>query len=192
MTPSTAAESRDTGPVPAAPPRRIYLDQNAWIQLSRQHFGKTHDSQLAQALELIQQRAQTGSASFPLSGSHYFETIKHGYPAARQRLGHLMFSIAGSDRIADCTQLLLPELHSALSVEHNLRTPPPAQPFGRGFAYLFPEAGDPYSSPGINAAVERAGRPAVEALLEVQMLTGPPFQLPAEGIARPDDTFSQR
>lgn len=175
-----------------SPPRQIYLDQNAWIQLARQHLGKAHDAQMAEALRLVREHLSAGTSSFPLSASHYFETMKRGDPSARRRLGKFMFSVAGLDRITDGSRLLVAELQTALSADFDLPAPPPAQPFGRGMAHVLPEAGDPYSSPGIRAAVEAWGKRCVEELLELEMLAGPQFQLPALGIARPDETDSRR
>lgn len=182
-TPGATGHQGAPVPEPSAP-RRIYLDQNAWIQLSQQDQGKTKDPLLADALREIRGHAASGRASFPLSGSHYMETYKRGDPASRQRLGRFMFSIAGLDRIADGTKLLIPELHTALSDQLNLPAPPPAEPFGRGFAHVFPEAGRPYDQPVIGAAVTQLGRQAVEDMLELQMLAGPGFGLPDHGIAR--------
>lgn len=191
MTSATTTAARAIPASQAGPPR-VYLDQNAWIQLARQHHGKTQDAQLAGTLRLVQEHASAGISSFPLSASHYFETLKRGDPAARRRLGGFMFSIAGLDRITDGSRLLVAELHTALSADFDLPAPPPAQPFGRGMAHVFPEAGDPYSSPGIRAAVEAWGQSQVEELLELELLAGPQFQLPALGIARPNETDSRR
>ncbi len=174
------------------PPRRIYLDQNAWIQLAREHFGKAHDQQMAETLRMVKQHAAAGTSSFPLSAGHYFETLKRGDPAARRRLGEFMFSIAGLDRITDGSRLLEAELHTTLSADFNLPAPEPPQAFGRGIAHAFPEMGDPYNSPGIRAAIEAWGRPQVEEFLELEMLAGPQFQLPALGIARPNEIDSKR
>lgn len=147
---------------------------------------------MARALHLVQRLAANDSALFPLSNAHYFETIKHGDPARRQRLGEFMFSIAGLERIADATQLLLPEIRASVRARLGLPPQDPPRPFGLGFAHVFPEVGDPYSSPTFRAEIARWGREAVENHLELETLTGPPFQLPARGIARPDDTFSRR
>lgn len=191
----TSSAANMSWAAPAAHPdpiRRIYLDQNAWIQLARQKLGKSHDPQMGDVLRLIQQHASSGTSSFPLSASHYFETLKRGDPAARRRLGEFMFSIAGLDRITDGRRLLVGELHAALSADFDLPPPPTVEPFGRGVAHAFREMGDPYSTPGIRAAVEALGRRQVEELIELEMLAGPQFQLPGLGIARPDETDSQR
>lgn len=72
MSPATPAShqeipsvSETPTPAPAPAPWRIYLDQNAWIQLAQQRLGKTQNPLLAQALQLIQKQASTGEASFP-------------------------------------------------------------------------------------------------------------------------------
>lgn len=191
MTAPTWVEQSEADEASSAP-RWIYLDQNAWIQLSRQDQGKTEDPLLAEALRVIKEQVTAGRARFPLSSSHYIETYKRGAPESRQRLGRFMFSLAGLDRIVDATKLLIPELHTALANELDLPAAPPAQPFGRGFAHVFPEAGDPYSPPVVAAAIAQLGRQAVEEMLELEMIAGPAFGLPAHGIARPDDTFSMR
>ncbi len=172
-------------------PLHVYLDQNAWIQLARQSHGKSNShTDLSAALGCIRRHAAAGTASFPLSSSHYFEVFKRGDPAARRRLGQFMASIAGADRIGDATQLLLAELATSLSLDLHLPPPPPPQPFGRGLAHLFSEFN--YDSPGLQAAIEAWGRAAVEAIVEQEMLSGPVFQLPDHGIARPNNEISQR
>ena len=172
-------------------PIRVYLDQNAWIQLARHHYGKSNSrSDLSPVLTCVQQHAQARTASFPLSASHYFEIFKRGDPAARRRLGHFMASIAGADRIRDATQLLVDEIHTSLSYHYGLAHPPPPQPFGQGLGHLFPEF--TYDTPVLAAAIGAWGRQAIEAVVERDMLMGPSFQLPDHGIARPDNEISQR
>lgn len=181
-----AGQDRST----AGPPY-VYLDQNAWIQLARQNHGKGDPSaDLGQVLECIQRHAAAGTARFPLSSSHYFETYKRGDPAARRRLGQFMASIAGPDRVSDATQLLEDELHTSLSLDLHLPPPPPPQPFGSGLPHLFAEFS--YDTPVLQAAIQAWGRSAVEAVVELEMLSGPAFQLPDYGIARPNDEVSQR
>lgn len=175
----------------AGPPTRVYLDQNAWIQLARHHHGKSNSrSDLGRVLTCIQEHAKTMATSFPLSASHYFEIFKRGDPAARRRLGQFMASIAGADRILDATRLLRDELHTSLSSQLDLAPPPPPQPFGQGLSHLMPEF--TYDTPVLAAAIEAWGRQAIKRVVEQEMLMGPSFQLPDHGIARPDNEISQR
>lgn len=60
---------------------RVYLDQNAWIKLSRQHYGRGDDDRVAGVLALVHEVSRAGRASFPLSGAHYIETYRRGDPS---------------------------------------------------------------------------------------------------------------
>lgn len=173
-------------------PPRIYLDQNAWIQLSRQRSGKSSDPAIARALEVVEKLASDRDALFPLSGSHYGETYKKGDPDARRRLGEFMFSIAGLERIADAPQLLADEVRTAASLQLSLAKPPPPKPFGRGLGHVFPEVGAMYETATMATAIARFGRPAIVESVELEMIAGPNFQLPAFGIARPNDQIPRR
>lgn len=173
-------------------PTRIYLDQNAWIQLSRQRSGKSSEPNLGRALRVVEELAADKDAVFPLSGSHYVETYKRGDPQARRRLGEFMFSVAGLERIADAPQLLVDEVRTAASLLLDLAEPSRPKPFGQGMEHVFPQAGAIYETPTMATAIARFGRAAIVERAELEMIAGPSFQLPAFGIARPNDTIPQR
>lgn len=111
---------------PIASMKHIYLDQNQWSYLSL-------------AAEAVTRSAADGTASFPLSTAHVFETWKQHRADKRQPLAQTMMEISRNDAIASPQQLLPPELDQALHRRFG-RPDPPAQvePFGRGLQHLSP------------------------------------------------------
>lgn len=173
--------------------RRVYLDQNAWIRLSRAHHGLATDEPTVTALEVVQESVRLGIASFPLSWIHYFETYRKRDPGARRRLGRFMAETSRFHTIAAANSLLPHEITAA--VARLQKTEPPASPhvFGRGIVHAF---GDPTfgidDQESLRPLTRQVGGEAVEDAMELEMLMGPGVALPFADIAAPNDAGSQR
>ena len=63
--------------------KRVYLDQAEWVEFSRASQGRHADSKVAGALEIARYGMRQGLLTFPLSSSHYMETM--GTKRWRQR-----------------------------------------------------------------------------------------------------------
>lgn len=175
--------------------KRVYLDQNHWITLARQHYGKSNDPEIAGVLALAQEAARSGQASFPISAAHYFETYKKGDPGSRQRLGAFMVELSRFQTIADATALLEAEVYSTLAELVQMPSPKHPRPFGRGVAHALnlPDSFSYFTDKETERlAIARFGSEGVFEFVERELLVGPSERLPSGGVQRPSDEFSLR
>jgi hypothetical protein len=166
---------------------RVYLDQNAWIRLSRQHYGRGDDDRVDGVLALVREASRTGRASFPLSGAHYVETYRRGDPASRQRLGAFMAEVSRFHTMTGAPSLLDQEVDESLRGLAGLPPGPGPTVFGRGVAHAFGRRDLPYfqDEEARRHAVAAVGAGKVFEYFETELLIGPPDRLPANGVARP-------
>lgn len=173
--------------------RRVYLDQNAWIKLSRQYYGRIDDDRAAGVLALVLEAAKTERASFPLSSSHYIETYRRGDPASRQRLGIFMAKLSRLHTMASTTTLLEAEVRQSLCALAQLPAIPAPMAFGRGAAHAFGREVRYFTSEeSRRRAIAVMGEEGVIEHFETELLAGPPDRLPAKGIGRPGREYAQR
>lgn len=171
--------------------QRVYLDQNAWIELSQSHYGLSQDDRARAALEVVQESVRLGLASFPLSWIHYFETYRKRDPGARRRLGRFMAETSRYHTIAGADALLPYEIATAVARLQGQEPKPEPCIFGRGIAHAF--ADDQFAlrkSPG--RLVRLLGEGGVRDAMELEMLMGPDVALPHGNIAAPDIAGSKR
>lgn len=175
--------------------KHIYLDQNQWSYLSLALHGAPRSPEDATAAEAIKNSVFDGTASFPLSTAHVFETWKQHRADKRRPLVETMMEISRNDAIASPQQLLPPELDQALHQRFGRHDPPAdVQPFGRGLHHLSgglaPDHGHELVGhlrelhPGLDEA-EIADR--IDALL----LAGPDENLPTAEVGQPDLKFAE-
>jgi len=81
--------------------RKVYLDQNKWIDLSRAHHGDPLGAPFEDALAAVSQAVSDGTASFPLSAGHYFETWKQRKRDPRRALAEVMSNLSQHRTIGD-------------------------------------------------------------------------------------------
>ena len=172
---------------------RVYLDQNAWVRLSRQHYKREHDDRVAGVLALVLEASRTGRVSFPLSASHYEETWRRGDPGSRQRLGAFMAKVSRFHTIAGPVNLLETEVDGALRRLAGQAPGPGPVVFGRGAAHAFsqPTLARTHHD-DLRAAVAAFGEEPLFEYFETALLAGPPDRLPARGTARPTHKYGQR
>jgi hypothetical protein len=113
--------------------QRIYLDQNKWLDLSRAAWGRKGGERYADALAVARFGVEHSLASFPLSSSHYVETLRRKDAASRRRLAGLMVTLSRFHAIAPPSRIIEGELDAALYSRFGKPGDPrPLQPFGMG------------------------------------------------------------
>lgn len=117
--------------------KHVYLDQNQWSYLSLALRGEPRTSEDVTAAEAVKRSVADGTASFPLSTAHVFETWKQHSAKKRQPLAQTMMEISRNDAIAPPQKLVPAEIDQALHRRFG-RPDPPAdvEPFGIGLAHL--------------------------------------------------------
>jgi hypothetical protein len=83
--------------MPALPPgwnqaRRLYLDQQHWVRLSKENLGK--DTAGGSLLESLHGLVNSGSVVVPLSMAHWAETWHRGDPQSRWDLANVMWRVS--------------------------------------------------------------------------------------------------
>jgi hypothetical protein len=120
--------------------RRIYLDQNKWIELARAYHGRANSSAHAAVLAAALNSVETGRTIFPISSAHYMEVAKAKDAGRRQRLASFMVELSGGKSIAAAPgvmQSLVYEALCKLFEVSNAIGPTPI--FGHGMNWAFGE-----------------------------------------------------
>lgn len=81
--------------------KHVYLDQNQWSYLSLALRGEPRTPEDATAAEAVRRSVAAGSASFPLSTAHVFETWKQHSAQKRQPLAETMMCLEDRPRNAN-------------------------------------------------------------------------------------------
>ena len=172
---------------------RVYLDQNAWIRLSRTHHCMTTDEPTVTALKVVQESVRLRSASFPLSWIHYFETYRKRDPGPRRRLGRFMAEISRLHTIAGAGDLLPHEVYAAVARLQGAKPPSSPRVFGRGLAHAFAKPGlDITQEESLRQLTRLIGKDALSDAVELEMLMGPDVAMPIGDIAAPNNVGSRR
>lgn len=157
--------------------KRVYLDQNKWIDLTAAMLGLRKGRRYEDVLAVLRAGVGQGLISLPLSSVHYMETANRRDWESRVQLAATMAALSRYHTIAPASVLIPPELDRAL-VMFGSRVPPrPLQPFGYGVAHAFREQLPPYRAPteielppGVRWQIEQSA----SALREWALLAGPP------------------
>lgn len=112
--------------------KRIYLDQNIWIELSRARLGRNGaKKEFVEAYELAKFAAAHGLASFVLSQTHMYETQKRQEWNKRLDIVETMIEISRLHAIRHVTSVVPMEADFAIGVlDGHSPTPPNAFGFG--------------------------------------------------------------
>ena len=81
--------------------RRAYLDQAEWIELTKAALERPVHPRVSEALEIARYGVRQGLVRFPLSSSHYMETMGIRQWRQREPLARLMAELSGFETIAD-------------------------------------------------------------------------------------------
>jgi len=166
--------------------KRIYLDQNKWIDLARAVNGTEGGKRFDDLRLVLAAGVASHGLSLPLSSAHYIETQNRREWESRRRLGQVMLAFSQLQTMAPADGLLPAELDRAIvSLFGAAQSPRPLQVFGSGFAHAFAEDREPWRVPN----EQRAGLADPSALereandlLERAALLGPTPELEAAGI----------
>ncbi len=175
--------------------KRVYLDQNQWSYLSLALREEPRTPEDAIAAEAVKRSVADGTASFPLSTAHVFETWKQHRADRRQALSETMMEISRNDAIASPQTLLPPELDQALWTRFG-RPDPPTEPvpFGRGLKHLSGGLA-PESDPELVGYLRELHPDLDDAELtdriDALLLAGPDENLPTAEIGQPDLRFAE-
>lgn len=75
-------------------PPRVYLDQNAWIALSRAHYGRDDTGRYHAPLKAVVAASDAGMIRIPLSFNHLIEVCASGDMERRKRLASFMVKVS--------------------------------------------------------------------------------------------------
>ena len=116
---------------------RVYLDQFAWIRLSRAKHKRKVEEGWDDAYDLALDLRNAGLVSFPLDLYRYWETAKNPVDASRERLVETMVELSDFDTMCGPSSVLDHEIDSLLRAQFGrpLTTREP-RVFGRGVGHL--------------------------------------------------------
>jgi len=92
----------------------IYLDQLHWIEIAKHINGKKTKEGTEDALNHILKLSANSEVVFPLSFSHYYETLKQANPGKRQRLAKVMRQISQGYTVSALGKVVRHEVREAL------------------------------------------------------------------------------
>lgn len=176
--------------------RRVYLDQNKWIDLARAATGHEHGERFTDALAAVRAASESGLASFPLDSYRHIETAKRADDQSRVAVADLMHEISKKHALARPHMLLPAEIDRALRRRFGLpEVPRSTDIFGVGMHHIFGEDADrppfePSKLPGGGAGLSEQDLVDVERnfrdLIEREMLRIGPNSL-RESVYDPSD-----
>jgi len=116
----------------------VYLDQWVWIRLARANMGRPDTPFDLGLLESLKAAAAAGVA-FPLSATHYEETIRITDPAQRREIARVMAPIAMGRTLRKQSDLVRHQLLVALhqTIGRPAFRPPEQQVLGIGVHWAF-------------------------------------------------------
>jgi hypothetical protein len=116
----------------------VYLDQWVWIRLARANVGRPLKPSDVALLESLKTAAEAGVA-FPMSATHYEETIRITDPAQRREIARVMAPIAMGRTIRKQSDLVRHQLLTALheTIGRPTFRPAPTQILGIGVHWAF-------------------------------------------------------
>jgi hypothetical protein len=118
-----------------------YLDQNHWIYLAKDYWGKPHKETHRGIARDLLARVDSDQIRLPLSTTHFIEHLRAENSARRERLAEVFDRFSRGWHMASWTRVLPAEIHKAVADTFNEQSSMP-QPelFGKGFMFgLGPE-----------------------------------------------------
>ncbi|MEA2496156.1 MAG: hypothetical protein QOJ29_4067, partial [Thermoleophilaceae bacterium] len=153
--------------------KRIYLDQNKWIDVAAARKGLAKGEPFHDALLLLEAGTEAGHVSLPLSSAHYMETQARRHWESRRDLAATMVALSSLQTIAPLDGILPAEVDRALLQRYGQPAfPRPLLPFGSGASHAFARDIPRYRIPGNLAGLvanawefERSANKLQEAIL---------------------------
>lgn len=167
--------------------KRIYLDQNKWIDLAAAVRGLEKGKRFEDAFLVLRAGVEAGDLSLPLSSAHYMETSVRRHWRSRRDLALTMVAFSQLQTIAPLQAVIPAEIDRALrSLTGRPARPRLLRPFGVGASHAFAEGIPSYRLPEqvVWQVADRWGLQGdINRLREIMLLTGP---TPAEEAELPD------
>jgi len=116
--------------------KHVYLDQNQWIYLAKDYWGKPHKQQHAGISQWFLKMVNSDRIRLPLSTIHFIEHLRADSSDRRQRLAKVFDLFSHRWYMASWSLILPVEIRQAVSKTfggHQIGTP--LQVFGRGFLF---------------------------------------------------------
>jgi hypothetical protein len=156
---------------------RVYLDQMAWIDLTKAAIGRPRRPEHADVLEIARYGVKQGLVEFPLSSVHYMETLQRRDATSREQVGRVMVELSQMRTITGPSELKEEEIDRALKARFGRPQTIRSSPiFGHGVGHAFGEEDYRYELPE-GVVVDGETRLRLEAVLtetiERAMLAGP-------------------
>lgn len=128
--------------------KRIYLDQNKWIDLARAVNDVKDGDRFADARLVLEEGVSAGHVSIPLSSAHYMETQNRRDWRSRRQVAETMIAFSKLHTIAPPDAILPAEIDVALKSLFGVpRRPRELRVFGVGVSHAFNMPVDPYRIP---------------------------------------------
>lgn len=94
--------------------KRLYLDQNAWIYLSKSYYGIDKDTALNEICSHLMKSSDEGCIICPLSVNHIIETLKHQNKDRRKRFAEFIIKVSKGYTIFPYTKIIPWEIRNAV------------------------------------------------------------------------------
>jgi hypothetical protein len=115
----------------------IYLDQNKWIDLARADHNHPTGGPFRDTLQVAHRAVAEGKVCFPLSSTHYVETLNTNNTARRRRLASTMGKLSNFRTLLHRGTMHSQELCRALEGDYPIlrQSRHPILGYGRGHAF---------------------------------------------------------
>ena len=159
----------------------VYLDQWVWIRLARAANGTPREASDTDILAAVRAASAAGIA-FPLSSTHYIETLKITDPRQRADLARIMASVSHCRTLGSRRVLLRHQMLHAMHVSFGRPTfrPRPPEALGIGVMWALTGKRAPLSIYGPSGKVDAGSIPGMQTWLrkinqfaEFRILAGP-------------------
>jgi hypothetical protein len=172
--------------------KRVYLDQNKWIDLMRARYDQKGGERYTDAHTVARAGVEHGLVSFPLSDIHYMEVAHRSEWRSRHRLAATMGELSRFHTVAPQAHVVPAEIDRALHARFGRPLQPrPLQVFGVGVRHAIGYADrkgklpDDFPLERVEDLARQLGRTDD---FELAVLSGPPENTPTADI----DTTAHR
>ncbi len=160
---------------------RVYLDQMAWVDLTKAALGRPRRPEHTTALEIARYGVTNELVEFPLSSIHYMETLQRKDAQSREEVGSLMVELSRMRTMAGPPDIQDEEIDRALQKRFGRPTTIRPQPvFGHGVGFAFGEKPYRYVSPPeiqVDGETRRRIEDHYSEVMERAVLAGPSAKL---------------
>jgi hypothetical protein len=106
--------------------KTLYLDQNAWVSLSRGAWDKATYPKEHQALTVVVEAVKAGQVRIPLSFTNIYETHKINVPKQRLNMARTQVTLSKGQVFRGRRRIFDETLRAYISQKHNIARPMPA------------------------------------------------------------------